>query len=183
MLSCECCRVRVDPLRRDLAETQSAEVGTEPTVHDSSILASSRRRQSVVDLVEPPGEQLVQGGRRRRDLTLRNLSDERRERRERRERTLSFALGADVGAAELLRLTGCSVRRQLNNQLPVAWATFSQRTLRADSGTHKTWSDLGRPPRQSSPTMEKHLLSREYVEPRARIELATYALRMRCSTD
>ena len=137
MLSCECCRVRVDPLRRDLAETQSAEVGTEPTVHDSSILASSRRRQSVVDLVEPLGEQLVQGGRRRRDLTLRNLSDERR------ERTLSFALGADVGAAELLRLAGCSVRRQLNNQLPVAWATFSQRTLRADSGTHNTWSDLG----------------------------------------
>jgi hypothetical protein len=71
----------------------------------SAVLASRRRRQAVVDLVEPSREQLTQTGRRRRDLALRDLGDEGS------ERTLRLSFGADVRAAELSRSTARSVAR------------------------------------------------------------------------
>ena len=169
----ERCVVRVESLCRELAESGSPEVGPDHVRDEPSVLACRCRRQLILDVFEPPRQQLSQCCGRRGDLAGRHLGDQSG------ERPLSLSLGARVHAAELLGATRCSVERQLDDELPVAWATLSQCPLRMTHPGPESWIDLGCDCHSSATLDGKDQSSWCYVEPRIGIEPTTYALRMR----
>ena len=76
----ERCVVRVESLCRELAESGSPEVGPDHVRDEPSVLACRCRRQLILDVFEPPRQQLSQCCGRRGDLAGRHLGDQSGER-------------------------------------------------------------------------------------------------------
>ena len=165
--------VGVEALRRDLAQSKLAEVGPDPLGHEASVLAHRGGGELVVNDIEPSSKQLVARRRRRRDLAGGQVGHEGG------ERSLSFPFRADMRPAQLLPRARCAVARQLNDQPPVPRAAFSQRSLHDETVHSESWLRSWLAFSSNSSTSQNHRSAGCFSEPKPRVELGTYALRVR----
>ena len=86
------------------------------------MLAHRRWRQLLADVIEPAGQELAEGGRRRGDLARGDLGDKAC------ERALSLTLRAVDGPAQLTGSRRGCVTGQLHDELPDARPSLAQRS-------------------------------------------------------